>query len=77
MQDIIIEKVDRYFSAGYDALLKSGWERIKKELEELPKTPSNKQMDAIATVRKMCNVLPENKVWEFCSNLDRLAQQHH
>ena len=47
MHEKVVEKVDSYFSAGYDALLKSGWERIKKELVVIEKTANNTERDEI------------------------------
>lgn len=55
MLEKVVEKVDSYFSAGHDALLESGWNRIKKELAELSKTPTNNESLAIALMNKLLN----------------------
>ncbi len=52
----------------------NGWESALEYRNEKPS--HNKARDAIATVRNMCNELPENKVWAFCADLDLLSQQH-
>ena len=73
---------DLFASGEYNKEVIPSWNRIKKRLEELSKTPTNKQMDAIALLKECRDAFndPQKDYRQMVDLITRvdavIAQQH-